>query len=1264
MDPDSSPDLPPLKRGTYDIEAILAAAENAEFAIPPPPRSRIGNSFEPSSSFSTAFDTTITPATVAAASRNKKQSSSNNSTATTPTSTTSKLGARRGTVTRVSPSSASATTPPSAADHSRHHTPHSAGAGMDDEIGNHPAGDENGHQAPSRFHSRRSTGSTVNNTSIASAAARLSNRSSPMLRGISGGSPAGPNSHLDETTPLSRALSPLNPRSRRGSIGGGGGGGGGTGGRGGGTTDTSFVFSSPSSSRPGSRPESRGSYALRSRDLSSDSLMSFNVMLEQEGLDDEEDHHQSMSAVANGSSSGRLPFFLSDPEHIKLLEGEIEDPFSPNSSTLMDDHDPMMLREQLAAAAGGPGSLMSPLGSRRGLSNDSDNSRGSERPYTDANGFLSPEHGPVRHRDHSNSHNTSLYNTSYESSPHSINEGEHGNGSGGIGNGSFSGSSHQGDSSAVLSASERRKLARLERRKKLLESIKTSADPLETVSSLAVASPTSPPDSANDKFGSSDVGSSSGLGHDNHFNDHYPHHDQPWYAQHEHHQDEYGLRHDGSFQHSFDQSPHHSMDHHHGYSYEGMEDLHHSGFHLADSSPYHGPEDEHSIDEPRATSFAEWMSNSADISRLDLKSPVSRSASPLAGGTGLIGRGVPGKDGMASLNAIAAAANAATSSSLTTDIAGQGIRDGRAGEGGMLPTSTSGVGNILLSPAFSSESAPITGSSPVFQSLQSDSSLYPSSTPMAPSVLTSSFSPAHSPEVNTNIGHPSLQPLPTAVPLDSAGSGSNGLFHQSPSSATASTGISTAALGIGSGIGNVMASIRAMGLSEKMSPTAKENSSTPSMAPASAPGSGERKAEGGERSKEMSPNEDTSVLNTVEVAFETEEKIAVNADQRPSGSESTRAPTPLAPSAITSENNTEGEKKTSTTTASFSESALPPSSSGSNGGTDHLPAEGSLQEIHPLDPNNSQLQEGGALSAAAEKDDGLNKKEDPSTIANGGSPTLVSTTENPTNKPVASTKSSEAGSGGGGVIRRPSGLLVSARIRDSTNLDAPRYSIREMEEMKKNVRMDLRIEITNEIREEFEKTAEQEAALFQFEIQQLKTALEKEEHEKAQLKAVLDEFEASLEDIALNTTKELSTIKEENARLTEEKEEVEKSFVMLKTRYDELISHNEKHVENERVLRSAIEALKLDYENAEARYEKVKSHAETKLSEAQVELEAMRMMYEQELALMRTTMMQQQQQMAQQHQIEKRELEMKLEAKTRENEELIQFSEELIAKLG
>ncbi|KAF9136150.1 Transforming acidic coiled-coil-containing protein 3, partial [Linnemannia schmuckeri] len=244
----------------------------------------------------------------------------------------------------------------------------------------------------------------------------------------------------------------------------------------------------------------------------------------------------------------------------------------------------------------------------------------------------------------------------------------------------------------------------------------------------------------------------------------------------------------------------------------------------------------------------------------------------------------------------------------------------------------------------------------------------------------------------------------------------------------------------------------------------------------------------------------------------------------------------------------------------------------------------------------------------------------------------------------------------GGLVRRPSGMMLSSRIRDSTNLDAPRYSIREMEDMKKNVRMDLRIEITNEIREEYERSAEQEATIFQQEIEELKSALEKERREKAQLKSVLDEFESSLADIAVSTAKEIQTIKEQNVKLTESKEETEEAFILLKSRYDELKALNHKHVENEGILRNAVESLKQDFETSEARYEKVKAHADAKFVVASQEMEQTRIVFENEVTMLKGQLSRQEMQM--------RTLEQALEIKNKENEDLILFSEELIAKLS
>ncbi|KAF9132932.1 Transforming acidic coiled-coil-containing protein 3 [Mortierella sp. 14UC] len=142
----------------------------------------------------------------------------------------------------------------------------------------------------------------------------------------------------------------------------------------------------------------------------------------------------------------------------------------------------------------------------------------------------------------------------------------------------------------------------------------------------------------------------------------------------------------------------------------------------------------------------------------------------------------------------------------------------------------------------------------------------------------------------------------------------------------------------------------------------------------------------------------------------------------------------------------------------------------------------------------------------------------------------------------------------------------------------------------------------------------------------------------------------------LSTAKEIQTIKEQNSRLTETKEETEEAFILLKTRYDELKALNHKHVENEAILRNAVEALKQDFETSETRYEKVKTHADQKFIVASQEMEQTRIVFENEIAMLKQQLGRQEMQM--------RTLEQALEIKNKENEELIFFSEELIAKLS
>ncbi|KAG0362727.1 Transforming acidic coiled-coil-containing protein 3, partial [Mortierella sp. AD032] len=95
---------------------------------------------------------------------------------------------------------------------------------------------------------------------------------------------------------------------------------------------------------------------------------------------------------------------------------------------------------------------------------------------------------------------------------------------------------------------------------------------------------------------------------------------------------------------------------------------------------------------------------------------------------------------------------------------------------------------------------------------------------------------------------------------------------------------------------------------------------------------------------------------------------------------------------------------------------------------------------------------------------------------------------------------------------------------------------------------------------------------------------------------------------------------------------------------------------NEGILRNAVESLKQDFETSETRYEKVKAHADAKFVVASQEMEQTRIVFENEVNMLKGQLSRQEMQM--------RTLEQALDIKRKENEDLILFSEELINKLS
>ncbi|KAF9927250.1 Transforming acidic coiled-coil-containing protein 3 [Linnemannia zychae] len=1184
MDPEESPELPPLKRGTYDLDAILAAAGDAEFAIPPPATK---NSFNPfASSSPSAFRSSFNPSTAPSTSANDN-SSNNNETASSPPAAPKAVPASRPKPLTRKPitTSSPATTPSTAGTTAKQRvstlrstlSKFSAPKKIDlepviaeDELTNNSTWDEttvqdhtdkNSNISASNINNHIGNGSLTEeqtrgpsnddaNNSMTIVSPTPSNgsssggifKSSRLLRTVPFNRVSSPGAHLDPmslgASSPTRSGSPVNLST--GSIGGLAG-------------NDPGVYSTPSSSRPTSRPSSRptsrpssrvstGNGKYHSRQLSSDSLASFNAMIGKEdpmgmgvgmgmgmgiGLGDEDDE-------IDLHNSGQVSFVVSDPEHLKILEGEIEDPFSPSMSAIDADADAYLssLMQQSTSPFGSRKSNNTSRGqspafrSRRQRTADSGTTGGDEsfldstddalsdkEPHSkfrsSRTGTKTPTSPLARAVTRGSSHSPrDLSNSSGILSLDQVMSDSQGlddimdpsflNNTGGrsfiVNRGGLS-SNVSKDSLSSRSPPISNGVNTLQFQQPLppVPGLDDSQiHPLDSQpanSTILQSSPAlSPARSADNSNVMKSFTESKAQELDGQESGDINHVEVDIVVQSVNVHDEHHNNQTPKVQPQFDDSDLDDTDEIH-YNHSLSEPL------ANEMMPLHDSLD---IPESHAQSFAEWMSSSAEISRLDISPPVSHPPGFLHNH---LGQPMP---------------------TFTTAL-------------------SSGIGNSGLStelfpvpPTYSPHASPH-GTSFMASTSLGDASL-----------LTSSFTPA--------LSSPEATAASTVQQQQQSPAESSKTVPPLPSTTTTSPTASKKAQ-----------------ILEKRTHLLEDLLS---------------------KARERTKNKAEASQLLSQAASEREKAVAAaNAALD-------------AMSSLPSSKDYQSESTTTTT---------------SNG------------------PSVTFLVTDDNASNHHDKEDETDGPSSSGNVSTANLSTLIDRKE-------------------GSLLRRSSAMMLSSRIRDSTNLDAPRYSIREMEDMKKNVRMDLRIEITNEIREEYERSAAEEAAIFQQEIEVLKTALEKEKRENSQLKGVLDEFESSLADIAVSTGKEIQTLKEQNSKLTEIKEETEEAFIVLKTRYDELKSLNQKHVENEGILRNAVEALKQDFEASEARYEKVKAHADAKFIVASQEMEQTRIGFENEVAMLKAQLSRQEMQM--------RTLEQALEIKNKENEDLILFSEELIAKLS
>lgn len=189
-----------------------------------------------------------------------------------------------------------------------------------------------------------------------------------------------------------------------------------------------------------------------------------------------------------------------------------------------------------------------------------------------------------------------------------------------------------------------------------------------------------------------------------------------------------------------------------------------------------------------------------------------------------------------------------------------------------------------------------------------------------------------------------------------------------------------------------------------------------------------------------------------------------------------------------------------------------------------------------------------------------------------------------------------------------------------------------------------------------------EAEILQHELVETSRKYDAAMRTNGQLRAVLADYERMMAQIieargnassALTDSPERLRI--DNQRLMADLQTAQIAFQNLLHRYDELKRMQEELRTTEHAHRQRISELQADLANADRRYESLRRQAELKLDDASRQLDAAREGIEGELAVMRARL----------HKADLRitSLESTIEAKTRENGELMTICDELIGKI-
>merc|ERR1712142_607248 len=185
----------------------------------------------------------------------------------------------------------------------------------------------------------------------------------------------------------------------------------------------------------------------------------------------------------------------------------------------------------------------------------------------------------------------------------------------------------------------------------------------------------------------------------------------------------------------------------------------------------------------------------------------------------------------------------------------------------------------------------------------------------------------------------------------------------------------------------------------------------------------------------------------------------------------------------------------------------------------------------------------------------------------------------------------------------------------------------------------------------------------QKEIDLLKHDLLQNTESNKQMMMIVEEFEKTIGQLIAEKEREQvcheierDRVQNERNQILEDLQAVERAFNDLHRKYERTKEVVAGFKANEDTLKSTVEDLSSRYKKGEERYEVLKEHAETKLSEASSRMEEVTKTKAAEIAKLTALLRKAEMRVA--------SLERSLEQKTRENQELTTICDELIGKVG